>query len=129
MADLPQLGATFSALPNEEGLSTMDGEDTEDDDMEWEEVDVMQDVAPSTLQTQDVEVILEGAAEKTKSVIASETFDYSNMNYRKRRNPTDRLDRILRLESHKLHTITLLASFTHRNKWLNDPLLHVSHSH
>lgn len=34
--------------------------------------------------------------------------------------------RVLRTTSHKIHTVALLANAWTRNKWLNDPLLHVS---
>lgn len=33
--------------------------------------------------------------------------------------------RALRLTCHKIHTVALLSSALARNKWLNDPLLHV----
>ena len=34
--------------------------------------------------------------------------------------------RVLRTTCHKIHTVALLANARTRNKWLNDPLLHVS---
>ncbi len=34
--------------------------------------------------------------------------------------------RVARLNCHKVHTMCLIASGRIRNKWLNDPLLHVS---
>jgi hypothetical protein len=44
---------------------------------------------------------------------------------RKRDAKADALQRLRRLEAHKMHTIALLASFSLRNKWINDQLLHV----
>lgn len=34
-------------------------------------------------------------------------------------------ERLLRLDSHKIHTVFLLANAWIRNKWINDQLLHV----
>jgi hypothetical protein len=62
----------FSALPNNVGPSDLDGEDTEDDDMEWEEIDIMQNAAPGLLQTQNVEIVLERAQETIKLVNLSD---------------------------------------------------------
>jgi hypothetical protein len=70
--NLPQLETTFSALPNNVGPSDLDGEDTEDDDMEWEEIDIMQNAAPGLLQTQNVEIVLERAQETIKLVNLSD---------------------------------------------------------
>lgn len=72
--DLPQLITTLSALPNDVYPSNIDGEDTEDDDMEWEEVDIMQNTAPNALQTQNVEIILERAPETIRLVKISNIF-------------------------------------------------------
>lgn len=36
-----------------------------------------------------------------------------------------RADQLLRTNSHKLHTLALLTNAWVRNKWINDPLLHV----
>ena len=35
-------------------------------------------------------------------------------------------ERIVRLDCHKIHTVTLLMNAKVRNQWINDPLLHVS---
>ena len=35
-------------------------------------------------------------------------------------------ERIVRLDCHKIHTVTLLMNARVRNQWINDPLLHVS---
>ena len=37
-------------------------------------------------------------------------------------------ERIVRLDCHKVHTVTLLMNAKVRNHWINDPLLHVRHS-
>ncbi|CCA70644.1 related to xeroderma pigmentosum group C complementing factor (homolog to excision repair protein RAD4) [Serendipita indica DSM 11827] len=79
-----------------------------DDEMEWEEVDVLQDdPKDSGLPTQNVEVILEQSTQKQKKRVGG-----------------DPVQRKLRLEAHKTHTVALLASFSLRNRWINDPLLH-----
>lgn len=31
----------------------------------------------------------------------------------------------MRIDCHKIHTVALIASARVRNRWLNDPLLHV----
>ena len=31
----------------------------------------------------------------------------------------------MRIDCHKIHTVSLIASARVRNRWLNDPLLHV----
>lgn len=78
-----------------------------DDDMDWEEVDIMnENNGQTTIPTLAVDVILEDRTKIPKKRTA------------------DPLQRIIRLESHKMHTIALLASFSYRNRWINDPLLH-----
>lgn len=44
---------------------------------------------------------------------------------RKEKTQADALARVIRLASHRLHTLALLANASIRNKWLSDTLLHV----
>ncbi|KAG8836821.1 hypothetical protein FRC18_010627 [Serendipita sp. 400] len=108
--DLPQtisLNVTPAAVP----LSTEEIRDLSESEegAEWEEVDVLDEGTMQTgLPIQAVEVVIQSEGGKTK----------------KRAVNVDPLQRTLRLESHKMHTVALLASFGIRNKWANDILLH-----
>lgn len=46
---------------------------------------------------------------------------------KKQKSEAESLERFVRLQAHRLHTIALLTNASIRNKWINDPLLHVRH--
>ncbi|KDN51607.1 hypothetical protein RSAG8_00152, partial [Rhizoctonia solani AG-8 WAC10335] len=98
-------------------------ESTDEEDF-WDEVEVPQPVIPPQAET--VEVPLTEAE-------PHQPLDYnieititkkgvSTSNHSKKRQAAAH-DRLIRLESHKLHAVALLASLSIRNKWLNDEAL------
>lgn len=109
---LPTLPHSFGPLseptqpykPTEMDIET----DGSDDDLEWEEIDIMKEDIEKGLPSQNVEVFIEEVPKDLK----------------KRNGKADAFQRLLRLEAHKMHTVALLASFSLRNKWINDELLH-----
>jgi hypothetical protein len=61
---LPQLSQAWPAVLTTDNVSN-DVEESEDD-MEWEEIDIMQDNAETSLPTREVEVIIEETVKNQK---------------------------------------------------------------
>ncbi|KAG9004889.1 hypothetical protein FRB94_001982 [Tulasnella sp. JGI-2019a] len=95
-----------------------DESDGSDDDME-EVVD------PSTLRPGDVVIqVAADTATAESSKVAGPRGKGAGRKLDEAEKASINAERTARLESHKLHTVTLLANASVRNKWINDPLLH-----
>lgn len=112
--------------------------DSSDDDLDWEEVHVPEDqdqleleLSPPTPR-QNIEITLQAPPKKddVKWVLFTfpflHLFDRVRNANRKKAAAGLNAQRLLRTTSHKIHTVALLANARIRNKWINDPLLHVS---
>lgn len=95
-----------------------------DDDMEWDEVIIPPIESVATTATEltieektrpNIEITLNVPRSKAKEDVLA-----------KKRREEALLERVVRLESHKLHTLCLLANGAIRNRWINDEILHVS---
>jgi len=102
-----------------------------DDDFDWEEIVVPQADQPqeappaSALVKDDVQ---EGPSERPHIEITIQTQRRAKKGASPKKNPrAEQLyaERLARLCSHQIHTVALLANARIRNKWINDPLLHV----
>ncbi|KAF9262696.1 Rad4-domain-containing protein [Marasmius fiardii PR-910] len=94
--------------------------DDSEDDFDWEEVEVpQQPLRPVELElnleqeeppqpTKDIEIILKKAS-------GEDTAKKKGISH---------AERVLRIGCHKVHTVSLLANASIRNRWLNDELLH-----
>jgi xeroderma pigmentosum group C-complementing protein len=112
--------------------------DSSEEDFEWEEVDVPQQIPEAN---QELELQLEGPVPRANIEITlhpgtkkddSKLIFYlyspcagANIPSRKVAATAARAERIARTRIHKVHTVCLLANARVRNKWLNDELLHV----
>ncbi|KAF8312462.1 Rad4-domain-containing protein [Clavulina sp. PMI_390] len=95
----------------------MSSED-ESDDMEWEEIVPVAEEQTKTVtlpSTSNVPFEITIKAPPPKA---------SDAELRKQKAQADALRRIIRLTSHRLHTIALLVNASIRNKWAKDELLH-----
>jgi xeroderma pigmentosum group C-complementing protein len=116
--------------------------DSSEEDFEWEEVDVPQQIPEAN---QELELQLEGPVPRanieitlhpgTKKDDSKLFYIYlycpyagANIPSRKVAATAARAERITRTRIHKVHTVCLLANARVRNKWLNDELLHVRDS-
>ncbi|KDQ20907.1 hypothetical protein BOTBODRAFT_124782 [Botryobasidium botryosum FD-172 SS1] len=118
---------TLGELPsldyNDVGME--EGNEDSDDDMDWEDVIIPHATVPTA--TEGAEVSLENTAETARAPIqiTLERQPQKKLDEEaKERARAQALDRLIRLESHKLHVISLLASTSIRNRWVNDELLH-----
>lgn len=89
----------------------------DDDDEQWEEVDLPGQPTTSTQapETGIQITITDKSAEKSK--------EKDNKTKTRRAGPSAE-ERTARLASHKIHAVALIANAKHRNKLLNDELLH-----
>ncbi len=94
-----------------------------EDDIDWEEVEVQP-------QERHIEITLHERPklkDQVKSVflftLAVKFLSQPSRFYRKK--GISHAERVLRINCHKIHTVSLLANAWVRNKWLNDELLHV----
>ncbi|TBU44496.1 Rad4-domain-containing protein [Dichomitus squalens] len=116
--------------------SSVLGEESEDD-FDWEEVEVGQAAAldgvqpsasatPTNIQdyygeTRDKE---EGPSEKPHLEITIKTLGKKGDPKKNERAIQLARERAIRLDCHKIHTVTLLMNAQVRNQWINDELLH-----
>jgi xeroderma pigmentosum group C-complementing protein len=93
-----------------------------DDDFDWEEVQVPE-------HQHNLEITLQTSSKPdSKStnkfvVILNNLQDSFLILVRKKGIP--HAERLLRVDCHKIHTVALIVNARIRNKWINDPLLHV----
>ena len=78
-------------------------DDDSEDDLDWEEVDVPDH------HERHLEITLQAAPKKEGP----------------KHKGTSHADRVARIDCHKIHTVALLLNASVRNRWINDPLLHV----
>lgn len=96
--------------------------EVEEDGSDWEEVAIE--------QPQELEITIQQSdrISEVKSVFLVHSFLVNSCNlFRKKTQPRgiSLAERILRIDSHKFHTLCLTANARARNTWLNDELLHV----
>ncbi|TFK63043.1 Rad4-domain-containing protein [Pluteus cervinus] len=77
-------------------------EQDSEDDIDWEEVQVP--------EHQGIEITINFSTKADSNSNTKKGISYA--------------ERLLRIDCHKIHTITLLANARVRNKWINDELLH-----
>ncbi|OJA20205.1 hypothetical protein AZE42_04620 [Rhizopogon vesiculosus] len=94
--------------------------DSSEEDFEWEEVDVPQQIIEAN---QELELQLEGPAPRANIEITLHSVPKKD-DSKKVAAAAARAERITRTRLHKVHTVCLLANARIRNKWLNDELLH-----
>ncbi|KAG1780652.1 Rad4-domain-containing protein [Suillus placidus] len=94
--------------------------DSSEEDFEWEEVDVPQQIHETN---PELELQLEGPAPRANIEITLHSGTKKD-DSKKAAAAAARAERILRTRTHKVHTVCLLANARVRNKWLNDELLH-----
>ncbi|KAI1793306.1 Rad4-domain-containing protein [Ganoderma leucocontextum] len=113
------------------------GEESEDD-FDWEEVEVAQAsaweaVQPSSSTTPtpnvhdyygDLQDQDEGPSERPHLEITIKTQGKRKDPKKNERAVQLAAERAVRLDCHKIHTVTLLMNAKARNQWINDPLLH-----
>lgn len=91
--------------------------DSDDSDMDWEQIvpnePTIETPGASSSNT-PLEITIKAPARAR---------DQSEL--KKEKAQADALKRVIRLGSHRLHTLALLANASIRNKWLNDDLLKV----
>ncbi|TFY83199.1 hypothetical protein EWM64_g818 [Hericium alpestre] len=106
----------MSAPPEGQALLNAD---SDDDEMDWEEVDVPQ-AAPLQL---DLE---EGPSTRPNIEITlkSRKAPHGKDTPKKKPGGMSQAERLMRIDYHKIHTVALLANGWVRNKWINDSLLH-----
>lgn len=92
-----------------------------DDDMDWEEV------VPFQLATQNIVVQspAEGAPLQITIRAPPSKDKQTEAQARREEARAKSLQRLIRLQAHRLHTIALLTNACIRNQWANDELLHV----
>ncbi|KAG0698293.1 Rad4-domain-containing protein [Suillus ampliporus] len=96
--------------------------DSSEEDFEWEEVDVPQQIYETN---PELELQLEGPAPRANIEITLHSGtkkDDSKLLCAAA--AASRAERILRTGTHKVHTVCLLANARVRNRWINDELLH-----
>lgn len=122
----PEQPQTAEATGTEEArqIQTVYDSTTEDEsdfeDVEWEDVDVQQP-APESSST--------SVARQDNEETLQITLDYEPEKRKKtvrRRKPVTAAEKKLRLEIHKAHLLCLLAHAYSRNRWCNDDELQVS---
>lgn len=106
---LPLVRKTFSSV-------TMD--DDSDSGMEWEEIVGVRDMSLETPGASSSMAPLE-------ITINAPIRPPSPSEARKEKSRAAALARFVRLQSHRIHTVALLASASIRNSWLSDDLLRV----
>ncbi|KAG2106579.1 uncharacterized protein F5147DRAFT_700477 [Suillus discolor] len=94
--------------------------DSSEEDFEWEEVDVPQQIHETN---SELELQLEGPAPRANIEITLHPGTKKD-DSKKAAAAAARAERILRTGTHKVHTVCLLANARVRNKWLNDEVLH-----
>ncbi|KAG1860121.1 hypothetical protein DFJ58DRAFT_779513 [Suillus subalutaceus] len=94
--------------------------DSSEEDFEWEEVDVPQQIHETN---PELELQLEGPTPRANIEITLHSGTKKD-DSKKAAAAAARAERILRIGTHKVHTVCLLANARVRNKWLNDELLH-----
>ena len=92
-----------------------------DDDMDWEEI-----LPVATLPPPPNNELSAAQAPIKITIRAPGAKNPSAEALKKQKSESEALERFVRLQSHRIHTVALLANASIRNKWLNDPLLHVS---
>lgn len=115
-----------------------------DDDFDWEEVVVPQndeqqpassantlkDVGEGPSERPNIEITIQTRRKQNfppKCVASQHGIASSHCSVYRKNPKAERLyaERLARLTCHQIHTVCLLANARIRNKWLNDPLLHV----
>ena len=99
-----------------------DSEDSAESDMNWEEIDIADNLEQANAPEDDfatvgeLNIILGGdeQANQQKKIL--------------KRKPITSAERKLRLEIHKMHLLTLLVHVHSRNNWCNDEHVHVCSS-
>jgi hypothetical protein len=92
--------------------------DSDDEEMDWEEI-----VPPQKLEASNPET--SSSSDPFQITIRAPNQKQSESDARKERSRAEALQRFVRLQAHRLHTIAHLCNGSIRNKWINDPLLHV----
>ncbi|KZT42654.1 Rad4-domain-containing protein, partial [Sistotremastrum suecicum HHB10207 ss-3] len=98
---------------------------SDEDGMDWEEVvpsSYGQDGNTGLQDTLEIDVPGQQPIEITLPTAKSK--EQAKKTQARARTLEWRAQQVVRLESHKLHTVCLLSSAWIRNKWINDPLLH-----
>ncbi|KAF8527521.1 hypothetical protein BU17DRAFT_81725 [Hysterangium stoloniferum] len=96
---------------------------SDEDEMDWEEVDVPIELPVSKHVEEPSMVILENLPELSKPLEI--TLDVAGKKPETaKKSVISHAERVLRLQVHKIHTISLISNGWIRNKYLNDPLLH-----
>lgn len=95
--------------------------DSADSDIDWEEVD-LKDTLKEDLSEQDIV-----KDQELNLVLGADDHDTRRQSAA-RRKPASAADRMLRLEIHKMHLLSLLVHVHRRNHWCNDEESHVCHT-
>ncbi|RDB14699.1 DNA repair protein rhp41 [Hypsizygus marmoreus] len=90
-------------MPSSVENDLLNQQDSEDE-YDWEEIDVP--------KQQDLEITIQTTASRPKKDAANKKQGISHA------------ERLVRIDCHKIHTVSLLVNAWTRNKWINDPLLH-----
>jgi xeroderma pigmentosum group C-complementing protein len=98
-------------------IGTMD--DDSDDEIDWEEI-------TSNLPERSLDILGASSSLAPLEITINTPIRPPSPSATRRENSqADSLARLIRLRSHRIHTVALLASASIRNNWLNDDLLKV----
>lgn len=110
---------------NSSSLSQHENDFSSDDDMDWEQVDVLE--ATHQAQSSDAttvpftsQLVNEGPSKSFEITLDDQENEPKTMKKR----VMSHAERVLRLQVHKIHTICLISNGRIRNRYLNDKLLH-----
>lgn len=102
----------------DDGLPSLSVDEDSDNELDWEEVEVPQRHLEITLKARPKQ-------DPAKSVLFPTFMASADFRRYFRKKGTSHAERVARINCHKIHTVALLANAAVRNKWINDPLLHV----
>lgn len=107
--------------PAQQQIVQSDSEDSADSDMNWEEVDMGEQIdrqgtpEPGEAKSGDLNLVLHDEDNEHRS----------SGREKAKRKPITAEEKMLRLEIHKMHLCSLLAHVYLRNHWCNDERIHV----
>ena len=93
-----------------------DSEDSAESDVNWEEVDLVEDVQVDNTSAN---------AQALNLVLGDTGESKQNLHQSSKKRPATSAERKLKLEIHKMHVLCLLAHVYLRNHWCNDDEVHV----
>ncbi|THH10815.1 hypothetical protein EW146_g8256 [Bondarzewia mesenterica] len=108
----------------EEQDTLLNAEDSDDEEMDWEEVAVPQDSNAASLNDLHLE-LEEGPSTRPSIEITLNKRSWEHYFRYRRTGAISHAERLVRIDCHKVHTVALLKNASVRNQWINDPLLQV----